>query len=181
MTTTDLAVVGLAVLTLVNLFLLLGLVRRLREMAGSAGSASSGLIGVPAVGTVVGQFRESTLDGGVVTDESLRDGTNLVIFLTSTCPPCRDVAAQLATPPPGLALPPTVLFLQSSADDPELAPMMGLLGEFATTGTVALIEPDGPAARALSVTGYPTALLVRDGVVAEVSFDFTSLLTPAGR
>lgn len=173
MTTSDIVVTGLTVLTLLNLFLLLGIIRRLREITEEFHHADSGLPGMPEPGHVVGEFRESTLRGEPVTDEQLRSGTTLVMFLSPSCEPCKAAATRLAnTPRP---LPHTVVFLQAAPGEPELDSMLAALEG---VDTIALIEPDGPAASALSVKAYPTALLVQDGEVTAASFDLADVLLP---
>jgi len=172
-TTGDIVVTGLTVLTLLNLFLLLGIIRRLREITKEFHHADSGLPGMPEPGHVVGEFRESTLRGEPVTDEQLRSGTTLVMFLSPSCAPCKAAATRLASTP--RPLPRTVVFLQAAPDEPELDSMLAALDG---VGAIALIEPNGPAASALSVRAYPTALLVRDGEVAAASFDLADVLLP---
>lgn len=87
------ALVLLAAVSLVNLLLFLGVMRRLREHtellskgAGHGGSDSEGLL---AAGETVADFTATTMDGGTVGRADLRDGA-MVAFFSPTCAPCRE-------------------------------------------------------------------------------------------
>jgi thiol-disulfide isomerase/thioredoxin len=87
------ALVVLSALTLLNLLLFLGVMRRLREHsellskgAGNGGADNEGLL---AAGETVADFTATTVDGDAVGLADLRDGA-MVAFFSPTCAPCRE-------------------------------------------------------------------------------------------
>ena len=93
MTVLAVAVAGVGALSLLNLVVVIGVVRRLREhserlanVGGPATGPSDPL--VAPVGGRVGSFR-ATGSGGPVTDQDLADGTRVAVFSPS-CLPCQE-------------------------------------------------------------------------------------------
>lgn len=158
-------------LTALNLFLLLGVIRRLREMAAGAGSPME--LGLPAPGDPVGEFSEKTVDGAVITDAAVRDGRSLVLFLSPSCQPCQAAADRLVDQPAG-SLPPTLVFVHTEPGDPKFAELRGKLDGI---GVIAPVSGHSSAARAFGgVAGYPTSILVEDGTVTAASMDLAEIL-----
>lgn len=169
------AVAVLGIVTALNLFLLLGVVRRLRELPTAPGGAMLEP-GLPTPGHRVGEFQEITMAGAQLTHERIRTGRSLVVFLSPNCQPCQVVADRLAEQPAG-SLPPTLLFVHADAGDPKF---VELRGKVAALGELALIGGHSSAAAAFGgVDGYPTTILVDDGVVVAASMLFNEVLETA--
>jgi len=170
MTGLTVAVVLIAVLTLFNLFVLLGVIRRLRTMTAAENEPLPGTL--PEVGRRVGPFALTSVDGGTVTEADLADGQSVVLLLSSTCLPCQGTAVQLAKNPAELPQR-TYVFLRGDDNDAERDNMLETL---AGVGTIATFDDVGGIGVAFGANGYPTALLVEDGVVAAASFKYAEVL-----
>ena len=85
------AVVVLGLVSLVNLLLTLGVVRRLREHTSQLANipGPTGATG-PAIGSTVAAFATRTLDGEPITRDGLADQT-LVAFFSPGCAPCEEL------------------------------------------------------------------------------------------
>jgi thiol-disulfide isomerase/thioredoxin len=153
-----------------DLLLTVGVVRRLRELGAEAAAARAGGGGGESAlppGTPVGEFAATDVDGRPVT----RPGAGLVGFLSPDCTPCKE---QLPA------------FVRYATERPDvLAVVVGAPAEAANTvealrpvATVVVEPPEGPLQQAFGVVGYPTFVLVRDGVM--VTADHT-LQPVAGR
>lgn len=168
MTVLVVVVTVLGVLTTLNLFLLLGVVRRLRSMSTSDSAMEPGL---PSPGDRIGAFTETALDGDVITEERLGEGRTLVVFLSPNCRPCQLAATELASQD---ALPPTIVFVHTEPDDPKFAELRGKLAHL---GPIAVVSGHSAAARAFGgIAGYPASVLVADGVVVAASMDLAEVL-----
>lgn len=173
-------VVLLVLLTLGNLFLLLGVIRKLREVVAKQderydhGHGAGNEEGLPAVGYEIPAFSQPTIDGGEVSAADLKSDQTLVVFLSPHCKPCAEVSDRLATHQAGLPER-VLLFVEAEADDP-------LLGDYAAklhgVGPIALASPASVATKAFQVTGYPTTILVDDGRVTAASFSFAEVVGP---
>ncbi len=165
------AVIGVGVLSLVNLWLTVAMARRLREqqeqLAGQVPqSAQRPVVGLPA-GTPVPGFSVTTLSGAVVSAEDLGGERSLIGFFTPGCAPCHDqVPAFIAfarTLPGG---PGHALAVVSSggrratrAREQDAEPLVRELAEAGAAHVVG--EPSAAAvAAALAVTGYPSFILL---------------------
>lgn len=170
------AVTLLSALTALNLFILLGVVRRLRELSTGQGLAMEP--GLPSIGDRISTFTESTVDSEVITERQLREGRTLVLFLSPTCQPCLVAANRLAEWSPA-DRPRTVVFIQGEAGDRKVTELRRIL---AGAGTVATISSHSEVSRAFGgISGYPVALLVDDGAVTAVSLDLAEVLAAAER
>ncbi len=158
------AVVLLTLLTLFNLVLVLGLVRRLR----SHEERLTGLAEPPAVTSVkpgqqVGDFTVSTVDGEVVKRGSLR-GPTLVGFFSPNCSACHERLGDfvsVAARHPGDVLSVVV------NDGGDTAPVVAAL----SATNVVVEDPEGPLGSAFGVHGYPAfIILTGDGVVESVGY-----------
>jgi hypothetical protein len=155
MTTALLVVV--VVLTLVNLVVLLGVVRRLREhearLAALDPARPPELIA--AEGTPVGPFTARAVDGRPVDAGSLATPA-LVGFFSPGCDACHEQVpgfTRAAGAHSGTAL--AVVLRDGGDHDALVADLRG-------TATVVVEEPGGGLARAFGVQGYPAFALVGD-------------------
>jgi thiol-disulfide isomerase/thioredoxin len=158
------AAVGLlTLLTLFNLVLMLGVIRRLRDHSERLGSLGTGGIPVPPApiipaGETVGAFATVTTDGDAVSSE-LFDGETLVGFFSPSCQPCK---AQL---------PKFVAYAESfhggrdkvlavvitGAPDEDADPYVTALSGAAR---VVVESHGGPLSEAFDITGFPSVALV---------------------
>lgn len=173
MTYLSAALVLLGLLTISNLLLTIGIVRRLREhTAQLAGldNAEIGDIALP-VGSAVAEFASQTTDGVDISLSSL-PARALVSFFSPSCVACKK------------RLPEFVGYAASNSADRNslLAVVAGPADESADLieqlRPVALVvsEPEqGPVQRAFGVTGYPAFVALTNGRVMTSSY----LLEPA--
>lgn len=169
MTLLAVAVGLLAVLTLLNLFVLLGVVRRLRTMAAADHDAQPELL--PTLGAPVGAFSVTSTDGVAVTDADLASGRSVVLLLSPSCLPCQGTATSLA----GRRDLPERLFvlLRSDSDDPELVAMLATLHG---VGTVATYDDAAGIEDAFGSRGFPTAMSIEDGIIVAASYKYADVL-----
>ncbi|WP_067830078.1 TlpA family protein disulfide reductase [Actinomadura kijaniata] len=156
------AVVLLAVLSLFNLLLTLGVVRRLRRREGE-----TDLI-LPA-GAAVPEFAAVTAAGETLTRDSLSGA--VVGFFSPDCGACEAQLpkfAQLAAGHRAVAV--------LHGGEAETRAHRAVLGEAAE---VVVEETGGPMGKAFAVSAYPTfALVGPDGTVTASSFDVDRLPLP---
>lgn len=152
--TAGIAVLG--ALTLLNLLLTYGVIRRLREhtrLLAGIGSAAPML----APGSTVGDFAATTLDGELVSRDAL-SGQTLVGFFSPGCPACTerlpDFVARAATPAHGRA---RTLAVIAGGDESYAAQREQLA---AVARVVVEPERSGPVGRAFGVSAYPVFALV---------------------
>ncbi len=163
--------VVLTAVSLVNLLLLLGLLRRLNELArrpvATVPSPAEGSAPAPMLpaGHRLPEFRATALDGGEVTGRELV----LVGFLSQGCRQCQQAmpkfvkAAQSA--PGGRTRVLAVVIGDASAAQPEDSARAHLakLSEVAQV----VIEPrNGPVSAAFQVEGFPTFYRLNSGAIA---------------
>ncbi|GCD96040.1 TlpA family protein disulfide reductase [Embleya hyalina] len=155
------------VLSVFNLVITAGLVRRLREN-GSAGSARSqtGPIVMRAPGERVAPFRAVTLDGAAISEAVLNEGPTLVATFGQGCPECAE------------RLPGFVAYAETfpGGRDRVLAVMVGNRDDVAEE--LARLEPvarvvlegrEGTVATALGVTGYPAFAILDEHATVRAS------------
>src|SRR5690348_173599 len=153
----------LAVVTGLNLVILLGVVRRLRT-APARPSAEAQL---PPVGRRIAPFTAATVTGDRISDRDLATGTTLVVFVMPGCGPCRAIVDELAASAgPTGPRPRPLVFV---AGDAAAEDTRGIVDALSTAARVAVIAPAGGAAAAFAVTGYPTVVRVEDGRVARAT------------
>ncbi|MBB5785355.1 TlpA family protein disulfide reductase [Nonomuraea jabiensis] len=149
------AIVALvSVLTVLNLLLTFGVIRRLREHTELLAGRATPIVGEPPslpVGRQVGDFAATTTDGEPVA-RALLAGDTLVAFLTPGCEPCEESLPHLveaAKKWPGGRRNTLVVVIgrrDRAADHVErLAPVARVVVE----------APDGPIATGFGVTAYP--------------------------
>ena len=174
MTLLAVAVGLLAVLTALNLFILLGVVRRLRTMPAAGGTTAPPEV-LPPTGARIGAFALTTTDGTVVTEADVAIGTSLVVMLSPSCSPCQDSADKLAAQRDLLPAN-TLVLIRTEMDEPDLDAM---LAKLAGVGKVATFSGGDGIEDAFSSRGYPAGIVVRDGIVQASSFTYTDLLPQA--
>lgn len=162
------ALVLLGLLTISNLLLTIGIVRRLREhtaQLASLDSAGIGDIALPS-GSTVQDFTSHTTDGVEVSLSSL-PADALVSFFSPSCSACKE------------RLPEFVAYAASHPADRDsfLAVVAGPAGgnddltEQLRPVARVIAEPDqGPVQKAFGVTGYPAFVAVKDGRVTASSY-----------
>jgi hypothetical protein len=148
------AVVLVGALCLLNLIFTLGVIKRLREHTELLrGSRDPMAI---EVGTKVGEFTSSTVDGEHIAHESLIEET-VVAFFSPDCRPCKE------------KLPKFVAYARTSpgGHDRTLAVVVGdadmaadFVAELRPVARVVVEEPAGPLAAAFGIRGFPTLLSV---------------------
>jgi hypothetical protein len=153
----------LALATCINMVLTVMLIRRLRshlpELFGSTNSR-----GVIAVGESVPEFGVTLLSDEEFDQATVATGTHLVAIYSTSCSVCRptipDYVQRAADLGPGGR---GVAFVVDDGDESERAALLATLGE---TVEVAVVRHDSHAIRAFESDGYPTFVLVQDGIVA---------------
>jgi len=157
------AVLLLTALTLFNLVVVLGVVRRLRAYENRLGDmAEPPPVSSATVGEPVPDFTVSTVDGKVVDRASLT-GQTLVGFFSPDCPACHERLGDFRAV--ALRHPGDVLAVVVD-DGGDATPLVGALS--GTSGVAVVVEdPEGPVVRAFGVRGFPAFVLVRDGGVVE--------------
>jgi hypothetical protein len=168
MTALAVAVGLLAVLTLLNLFILLGVIRRLRTMAAADVLPEV----LPAPGTPVGPFAVTATDGTAVTDADVATGESLVLLLSLSCAPCQKTADKLVEG--ATALPARTIILlrrEFEEEDPE-----NMIERLSPVGTVVTFGGEEGVEGAFGSRGYPTALRINDGVIVSASNEYAEVL-----
>ncbi|WP_163505999.1 TlpA family protein disulfide reductase [Fodinicola acaciae] len=167
------AVVG--ALSLVNLLLCIGIVRRLREHTDILNTklGDNGPAPMYAAGQRIGDFQATTVDGAAVSRDALT-GTTLLGAFTPGCTPCKE------------RLP---LFIEQAAQrdrDQVLAIVSGTVDDAAdyvarlsAVARVVREEDGGPVTTAFGVEGFPAfALIDTDGVVLASGTKLGALAMP---
>jgi hypothetical protein len=168
-----------ASISMLNLVLVLGIIRRLREHTALLSTRSAGprqdAAPMLRAGNTVEPFVATATTGETVSPASFRDGT-IVGFLSVNCPACQvaipefvalardapggreNVVAVLIGPPP-----------ETAALAAELAPVALIIQE----------GVEGDVARAFQVVGVPSfAVVQQDGLITATSLDPEALLMP---
>jgi thiol-disulfide isomerase/thioredoxin len=161
----------LAVLVMLNLLLTFALIRRVRVLQEMVSKGPARDPALPQPGDAVGAFQAATPEGGLLTDEALRSGVNLVGFFTTGCHPCATVRAQLLESPPKL---PLMAFVEGRADDPAARELGTSLSAIAR---VAYITEADSVAKAFRSAGYPTLIRVENGTVAAAGHQLGDVLS----
>ncbi|MEU4572835.1 TlpA disulfide reductase family protein [Nonomuraea sp. ATR24] len=152
------AVVLLGVLSLLNLALTAGLIRRLRQFDAPAR-------GVP-VGHPVGGFTAQDTEGRPVARELLT-GPTLVGFFTPGCEPCEDLLPRFVARAGALPHDCLAVVHAVRAEDAE-----GYAARLAGAARVVVEGPGGPVQRAFQVAAFPAVFLVGgDGTVLAGDLD----------
>ncbi|WP_412543948.1 TlpA disulfide reductase family protein [Longispora sp. K20-0274] len=168
------AVVLVGVLCLLNLFLSLGVIRRLREHTAaleelSAGGRRPGII-MDAGGTV-GPFSAVATSGATVSGDLL-GGRALVGFFSPSCEPCKEQV-------------PLFVAYAREFDGTVLAVAAGAateVGDLVATldgvGHVVVEADNGPVQRAFGTRGFPAMCVVDAGRVTAGGYQLDALVAP---
>jgi peroxiredoxin len=159
------AVTVVSALTLLNLLLTYGVIRRLREheklLAGAGSPAPA--VDLP-VGAPLPEFTAVTSDGRTVTHQDLRTGTAWVAFFSPACTPCREQLPLFADAVRDAGQDGVLVVISRDGTDP------AALAEFGAPLPAAcqVVVEDHPRqlATAFGVIGEPTFLLFKDGTLA---------------
>ncbi|GGT03408.1 hypothetical protein GCM10010156_71630 [Planobispora rosea] len=168
---------------LLDLFLTLGVVRRLREHTAHLeklmqGGGAMPATGLPEAGAVVGAFEARTLDGEEISRDVL-SGETLVAFFSPGCKPCLEkLPGFLEHARHRIGGRSLILAIVAGGDSSEemvqaLRPVSRVVVEDGY---------DGPVARAFHVSEYPAFCLVdSEGTIVAAEGDVTRLALPADR
>lgn len=167
------AVILIGLITLLNLVLCIGLVRRLREQGQQDhsshrhGTPDPGPIQLP-VGQPVPAFEARTVDGAPIGSADLA-GRTMVGFFSPGCGACEE---QL----------PLFVAAARKSGRPPLAVVAGANGTSAPyveklRGSAQVVQEldRGPIQQAFGVRGFPAFVLVEDGVLGLNDYEFSSL------
>lgn len=165
-------VILLGLLTAANLFLTVGVIRRLREHTAQLAAVGDdvGQVALPA-GSHVSNFAALSTDGHELNSAMLSEDT-VVAFFSPQCPACKE------------RLPHFTAYASKVEDEVRtVAVAVGtseatraLVGQLGTVTSV-VVEPDrGPMQQAFGVSGYPAFLRVRDGLVLASGYELGSVL-----
>jgi thiol-disulfide isomerase/thioredoxin len=173
------AVLVLSLLSVLNLVLMLGVIRRLRDhtqrldgLYERTGNPATGL----EAGEVAAEFETTTNDGETLSAASLGERT-LIGFFSPSCAPCKDLAPKFAA----LAAGHDGAIAVIAGFPDEMGDMLDLLSPVAkiVSGDV----DGGPLAKAFGVEAFPRVFLVdetRTVLAAGHTLDaLDGVLTPA--
>lgn len=159
-------------LTLANLLLLLGVIRRLREPAATG--AAGGAIVMARTGSRPSPFTASAWDGAAVGEGDLAG--KLVGFFTPGCAACVERLPEFISHARGKTPDEVVAVLVGEPDE-----LTGMIGRLDGVARVIVEPPQGPVAEAFEIKGFPAvALLDSAGVIAFAGTDFRGFPEPAG-
>lgn len=181
------AVIGAGSLGLVNLWLTVAMARRLREhseqLARQAPERMPPRSVGPEPGTTVPEFSVTTVSGALVSAADLRGAGSLIGFFTPGCQPCRAQVQSFVTLarslPGGRSHALAVVFNGGRATANLAVADTGSLAEdLAEAAQVIIGSAATKVAAALSVTGYPSFILIgADGRVEAGAHAVASLGT----
>jgi len=165
------AVIGLGVLSLVNLGLAVVMARRLREqgerLARQAPLRMTRPMVGPPPGTEVPGFSVTTVSGAVVSAADLRGERSLIGFFTPGCAPCHDQVPAFIALAEGLSGGPGHVLAVISDGGRSTVKVPGhdadrLVEDLTVAGVAQVVRGPsaGEAATALAITGYPSFLLL---------------------
>jgi protein-disulfide isomerase len=155
------AVVALSLICLLDLFLTVGVVRRLKEHT----AALDELAGAPAevmkpVGTSIADYTATTVDGARIALDLLA-GPTLVGFFSPRCGPCRErlpeFVARAAETPAGRVL---AVVVGTDRDGIVGGDSQAMVAALAGATPVVLERPGGVVGTAFGVRGFPAFGLV---------------------
>jgi hypothetical protein len=166
-------VVTLAILSCVNVVLLLGVVRRLNRLTDPARAIDRPVLdeeelSLPVVGTVVGDFVASTTDGDRITTKDLR-GHTLVGFFTVGCPPCERFLPVFRSHAADFGRDQVLAVIVGGHGDPT-----ALADQLGDVARVVVERPAGPVSTAFGVAAFPAACQLKGNVITAADADFAS-------
>jgi thiol-disulfide isomerase/thioredoxin len=171
-------VVLVGLLCVVDLLLTLAVLRRLREhtdqlgrLSGAAEHASMGVDRDKLVGRELPEFSATTVDGAVVSWESVTGGVDLVGFFSPGCAPCLTQAPLFAGETGRLAAGRTLALVAGSGPDAED------LIQILKGATDVVLAPDSMTlVKGLGIGAFPTFLrLDAGGVIVDAAVSVRDL------
>jgi hypothetical protein len=156
------AVIVLAILVALNLLVTFAMIRRLKasEMAAQDDANSFR----PTVGSTIGEFEVTAMDGSAFTHHDLADGPSTVVFLLPNCGGCGRLIRELA--PEAYAERSVVVAVAGVAGDPQAVAM---IQSIPSDLRVVLAPLGGSMNQAFHVATFPTVVHLYDGKVTEVA------------
>ncbi|MEV5709239.1 TlpA disulfide reductase family protein [Actinoallomurus sp. NPDC052274] len=175
------AVLLIGLLCTFDLILTLGVIKRLREhteLLSVMGSA--GVPPIIEVGTEIGDFSTSTVDGESVNRESL-SGETLVAFFSPTCAPCQEKLPKFVEYARSMSGGRNHVLAAVVGGVEEAAPFVAALSPVAQ---VVVADRDSMLATAFNAKAFPTVLMVASDhsgrlVVTSNEVDLEPLNAPA--
>lgn len=159
------AVVVVGLLSMANLLLMVGVIRRLRKMATQSEFGSPMMDGL-LVGERMPEFAAMTTAGEPVTHE-LVSGPALIAFFSPGCPPCEELLPRFIARARTSSSQAFAVVVADPGED--VAEKVERLREVAR---VVVEPPMGDLQRAFKVQGYPTVYVIdADGTVAGTNLD----------
>jgi hypothetical protein len=165
--------VVVGVVAAADLLLTFAVIRRLaalesrtRRLPGTAQSGS------PAIGHRVGDFRVRLISGDSFSQADLAEGSAIVMFVMPSCEPCQEAIAELRGLPAPLPFPLYVLVADPDPDA-DISEVVSQLPAQAQIGKIATIDA---TTTAFGLDGFPTALVIEDGIVRANELKVGSLL-----
>jgi hypothetical protein len=149
------AVAFLTALVLVDLLLSFGIIRRLRELQLRTGEGPANA----EVGMRIGPFTAIDSNGEPISDDQLQTGPTLVTFLSVGCEPCEAVKRDLLSNPPSID---TIFFVEGKTKSEAETYWVGV----EEIGRVAWVTYEGPVMEAFKIQGYPSLIVVENGLVS---------------
>jgi hypothetical protein len=154
----------IAIVTAINMVLVLGLMRRLR--LGKLGSTTAPVS--PPPGVAIGTFDAITVDDVTITDNDLRDAEVVAVFVSGSCDACGRLIKQLKRTK---YLAQRVMIFGTRGD----SAFVDELETLSHLGDVVFLEDAEPVKEAFSVTMVPTILRVLNGVVVSSAYRLVDL------
>lgn len=153
----------LAALSMLNLGLVLLAINRVNSLARNVQPGDL----MPSLGRQVTGFRAIAVDGQALTTEALSDGCQHVAFLSDSCEPCLDVAADLRTHN-GYDVDWTIFLAVGGTESSSGARIAA--DDLREVGAVAILgELDGVLPAFGGIPMFPTMLRLEDGKVVAAS------------
>lgn len=154
MTAVGAALAVLGAVSLLNLFLVLAIARRVREfgehLVGQQSRAEQSPFLLPS-GTLAPDFTTTSLDGSYVSRTALIGQPSLIAFLLADCAPCHKQVPALVQYAPTVAARANVLAVISGSGNG----MDSLTNALEEVATVVIEEGERPLGDAFSVQAYP--------------------------
>ena len=182
---TDVAVVLVGALSLVNLMLTFAVIRQVRRLGEQSAERGAGLAQQPSwhiqAGIPVPEFTTTSVSGERVSLGDLTGARSLIGFFNEGCTPCRlqlPIFVQHAKSFPG-GLAQVLAVVVASEEAPPVGPADDYLQQLAGVATVVTEPVAGPAATAFMVTGYPTFYVLDERGQVETSAHAISRIVAA--
>jgi hypothetical protein len=140
----------------------IGLLRRLMPLLQQAGSEPAAgpvaLFGGPPTGSQIPHFTARTPDGDPADERQLLGSPTVIVFMSASCGPCRQLAEKISNADLNGLLEQLVVVTDPAGRDDLALP----------AGLRLLLEPGHEVSRAFAVNGFPFAVAVDgDGTVRD--------------